>query len=75
MTILRTDNILAKRELRKMLRNKKLTDRRNFYNDLMKNVEETTRKNNILDLLITNQPDKILRVDVLPGVPNYSSLQ
>ena len=35
--ILRTDNIFAKRELRKMLRNKKLTDRRNFYNDLMKN--------------------------------------
>ena len=35
--ILRTDDILAKRELKKMLRNEKLTNRRNFYNDLMKN--------------------------------------
>ena len=35
--ILRTDNILAKRELRKMLRNEKLADPRNSYNDLMKN--------------------------------------
>ena len=35
--ILRKDNIMAKRELRKQLRNEKLTDRKNFYNDLMKN--------------------------------------
>ena len=35
--ILRKDNILAKRELRKQLRNEKLTARKNFYNDLMKN--------------------------------------
>ena len=34
-------------------------------------VEEPTRKNNTLDLLITNQPDKILRVDVLPGVSDH----
>ena len=33
--ILRTDNILAKRELRKPLRNDILTHRKNFYNDLM----------------------------------------
>ena len=34
-------------------------------------VEEPTRKNNTLDLLITNQPDKVLRVDILPGVPDH----
>ena len=34
-------------------------------------VEEPTRKNHTLDLLITNQPDKILRVDVLPGVSDH----
>ena len=37
-------------------------------------VEESTRKNYTLDLIITNQPDKILRVDVLPGVFNYDIL-
>ena len=35
--ILRKDNIMAKRELRKQLRNEKLSDRKSFYNDLKKN--------------------------------------
>ena len=34
-------------------------------------VEEPTRKNNTLDLFVTNQPDKILRVDVLPGISDH----
>ena len=34
-------------------------------------VEEPTRKQNTLDLLITNQPDKVMRVDILPGISDH----
>ena len=40
--ILRKDNIMAKRELRKQLRKEKIIDRRNFYGELMQNP--TTEK-------------------------------
>ena len=41
-------------------------------NSMVQTVEEPTRKNNTLDLLISNQPNKVLRVDVLPGVSNHN---
>ena len=40
-------------------------------NSMVQTVEEPTRKNNTLDLLITNQPSKVQRVDVLPGVSDH----
>lgn len=49
--ILRTDNVMAKRELRKQLRKEKNSDRRNLYADLMSNPStdkfyQLIRKNN-----------------------------
>ena len=38
---------------------------------LVQLVEEPTRQNNTLDLLITNQPSKVLRVDVMPGISDH----
>ena len=38
---------------------------------LVQLVEEPTRQNNTLDLLITNQPSKVLRVDVVPGISDH----
>lgn len=35
---------------------------------LVQIVEENTRKGNTLDLILTNSPSAVLRVDVLPGV-------
>ena len=40
-------------------------------NGLTQVVEEPTRKNNILDLLITNQPSQVLGVDVIHGVSDH----
>ena len=37
-------------------------------------LEEPTRKQNTLDLLITNQPDKIMRVDILPGISDHDKV-
>ena len=34
-------------------------------------MEEPTRKDNVLDLILTNRPNKVLRVDVLPGVSDH----
>ncbi|MEW8544540.1 MAG: hypothetical protein AB2693_13510, partial [Candidatus Thiodiazotropha sp.] len=53
--ILRKDNIMAKRELRKQLRSEKLEDRKNFYNDLMKNP--STDK--FYQLIRRNKGDKV----------------
>ena len=38
---------------------------------LVQVVEEPTRKDNTLDLFLTNRPNKVLRVDVLPGVSDH----
>ena len=38
---------------------------------LVQIVEEPTLKNNVLDLILTNRPNKVLRVDVLPGVSDH----
>ena len=40
-------------------------------NGLVQIVEEPTRKDNTLDLFVTNRPNKVLRVDVLPGVSDH----
>ena len=40
-------------------------------NGLVQIVEEPTRKDNTLDLFLTNRPSKVLRVDVLPGVSDH----
>ena len=38
---------------------------------LVQIVEEPTRKDHTLDLFLTNRPNKMLRVDVLPGVSDH----
>ncbi|MEW8547734.1 MAG: endonuclease/exonuclease/phosphatase family protein, partial [Candidatus Thiodiazotropha sp.] len=43
-------------------------------NGLTQIVEDPTRKNNILDLIITNQPSKVLRVDVIPGISDHDAV-
>lgn len=40
-------------------------------NSLTQLVQEPTRKANILDLLLTNRPDQVLRVDILPGISDH----
>ena len=40
-------------------------------NALTQLVLEPTRKANTLDLLLTNQPDQVLRVDILPGISDH----
>ena len=37
-------------------------------------VEEPTRNNNILDLVLTNYPAKVFRVGVLPGIANHDAV-
>ena len=40
-------------------------------NSLTQLVHEPTRKANTLDLLLTNQPDQVLRVNILPGISDH----
>jgi len=40
-------------------------------NSLTQVVQEPTRRNNTLDLMLTNRPNKILRVDILPGISDH----
>lgn len=40
-------------------------------NGLTQVVEESTRENNILDLIITNNPTRINRLDIIPGVSDH----
>ena len=35
-------------------------------------VQEPTRRNNTLDLILTNSPSKIIRVDILPGLSDHA---
>ena len=34
-------------------------------------MKEPTRKANILDLVLTNKPDQVLRVEVIPGISDH----
>ena len=34
-------------------------------------MEEPTRNNNILDLMLTNLPSKVQRVEVIPGIADH----
>lgn len=40
-------------------------------NGLVQIVEEPTRKHNTLDLVITNRPSKVLRVEFQPGISDH----
>jgi hypothetical protein len=40
-------------------------------NGLIQIVEDTTRKNNSLDLVITNVPSKVQQVTTMPGISDY----
>ncbi|MCG8079022.1 MAG: endonuclease/exonuclease/phosphatase family protein, partial [Candidatus Thiodiazotropha taylori] len=37
-------------------------------------VEEPTRKDSILDLMITNHPAKVFRVEILPGIADHDAV-
>lgn len=41
---------------------------------LVQLVEEPTRNNNTLDLMLTNFPAKVLRIEVLPGVADHDAV-
>ena len=40
-------------------------------NSLTQVVQEPTRKNNTLDLILTNCPNKLIRVEILPGISDH----
>jgi hypothetical protein len=40
-------------------------------NALIKLVEEPTRQQNTLDLILTNHPGKVIRTDTIPGISNH----
>lgn len=39
--------------------------------DLAQQVEEPTRGTNILDLILTNYPDRFRRTDIIPEISNH----
>ena len=40
-------------------------------NALTQLVEEPTRQQNTMDLILTNHPDKIIRTDTIPGISDH----
>jgi len=43
-------------------------------NGLAQIVQEPTRQGNVLDLIVTNKPNQVKRVQILPGIGDHNAV-